>query len=161
MADPRLKKKNAHTHTHIDRVTPLICHCALRLAPTRARRERIRLGSPFPVGLLRAMKLPGCHSNWPDRRTIGPITWHLSARCCCHRAQRRSVSHYTFSFRSSRKGLARRGVPRGTAVFRQATMWRSCTTKNRHDRHLSRRMTPQWKQPCSSVEEVDRECCVN
>jgi len=117
MADPRIKKK---MHTHTDRVTPLICHCAL--APTRARRERIRLGSPFPVGFLRAMKLPGCHSNWLDWRTIGPITWHLSARRCCHRAQLRPVSRYTFSFRSSRKGLARRGTPRGSAVFRQATI---------------------------------------
>lgn len=73
MAGPIAKEKknaHAHTHTHTD-VTPLICHCALRLAPTRARRERIRPGSPFPVGLLRATKLPGCHSNWPDGEQSG------------------------------------------------------------------------------------------
>lgn len=59
---------------------------------------------------------------------------------CAEKARRLAL--HTFSFRPSRKGLARRGVPRGPAVFRQATMWRSCTTKNRPDRHLSRRMTP-------------------
>lgn len=145
--------------------TPLICHCAPRrfaraLAPDGSckRRERIRLGIAFSGGASPgATKITGLPLKLARRRTIGPITRHLSARRCCHRSRRcallRLLQQQPVTMGPSRvtvllsrfslaKGVGERdgggneereGGGRIPRVFKQATMWRSChgPTKNR------------------------------
>lgn len=96
-------KRNARARAHaLTACNPfnlsLCAQCAARV-DSCARRERIRPGSPFPVGLLRGNEITGLPLKLARRRTIGPITRHLSAWRCCHHHKQRPpfvVSRYAF-----------------------------------------------------------------